>query len=280
MGGKSSPPPAPDYAGAARAQGAANVDTAIAEGWMNRPTTITPYGRSTWTQTGTYRTPGGYEVPQFEQRTELTPLGQKAFDTQQRVTDSLYAVGEAGLGRVSDAFSKPMDYSGVQNLQDRTESAYLSRLEPQFARDEESIRQRLANQGIAVGSEAYSREMDQFNRARTDARQQAILAANQMRPQALQESLAIRNQPLNELNALLSSQQVNVPQFQGAPATSIQPAPIYNAVRDLYQSNLNAYNADAAQQGQMMSGLFGLGGSALMAGGMNPNGMKGIFGFG
>lgn len=344
MGGKSSPPPAPDYAGAARAQGAANVDTAIAEGWMNRPTTITPYGRSTWTQTGTYKTPGGYAVPQFEQRTELTPLGQKAFDTQQRVTDSLYAVGEAGLNRVGTAMGQPFkpdmpdqqfrfDAPNVQGSLDTSrlaampvnagmtaQDAILSRLNPSLERQRAQLEQQLANQGIARGSEAYAtaqtEQAQRENDLRTQAAMQGInidMAArqqglgeqqalggfanaagaqefnqnaalaqflNSQRQSALQEQLALRNQPLNELNALLSSQQVNVPQFQGAPATSIQPAPMYNAVRDTYQANLNAYNAEAAQKAQMMSGLFSLGGSALMAGGMNPKGMAGVFGLG
>jgi len=36
-------PPAPDYTGAARAQGAANKETAIVEGIMNRPDVYSPY---------------------------------------------------------------------------------------------------------------------------------------------------------------------------------------------------------------------------------------------
>ena len=36
------PPAAPDYAGAATAQGAANVETARLEGRMNRPDVFTP----------------------------------------------------------------------------------------------------------------------------------------------------------------------------------------------------------------------------------------------
>jgi len=263
MGGKAKAPPPPDYAAAARQQGAANIDTAIAEGVMNRPTTITPYGRSTWNQTGQFTTPGGYVVPQWEQRTDLTDLGQKSFDTQERVTNQLYGVGEAGLDRVGESFGTPMDYSGVQDLQDRTESAYMDRLDPQFNRDEESLRQRMANQGIALGSEAYGREMDQFGRAKTDARTQAIIAANQMRPQALQESLAIRNQPLNELNALLSSQQVNVPQFSGAPAAQVQAGNFQQAAQQQGQFDMNSYNQRQAAAGGMASGLFSLGGAAL-----------------
>lgn len=43
----SSPPAAPDYVGAARAQGAANVDAAKVEGKINNPNVISPYGTQT-----------------------------------------------------------------------------------------------------------------------------------------------------------------------------------------------------------------------------------------
>jgi hypothetical protein len=44
-----SAPPAPDYAGAAQAQGAANVETARIQGRMNNPNVYTPYGSQTVT---------------------------------------------------------------------------------------------------------------------------------------------------------------------------------------------------------------------------------------
>ena len=45
----SSPPPAPDYTAAAQAQGAANVDTARLQGYINNPNINTPYGSQTVT---------------------------------------------------------------------------------------------------------------------------------------------------------------------------------------------------------------------------------------
>jgi hypothetical protein len=48
-----SPPPAPDYVGAAVAQGAANVDAAKVQGKINNPTVISPYGTQT-TQWGRF----------------------------------------------------------------------------------------------------------------------------------------------------------------------------------------------------------------------------------
>lgn len=52
--GKSSakPPPAPDYAGAAAAQGAANKETAIASSRLNNPNVVSPYGTQTWSEPG------------------------------------------------------------------------------------------------------------------------------------------------------------------------------------------------------------------------------------
>ena len=44
------PPAAPDYAGAATAQGAANVETARLEGRMNRPDVFTPYDQTVVTE--------------------------------------------------------------------------------------------------------------------------------------------------------------------------------------------------------------------------------------
>lgn len=45
-----SPPPAPDYAGAAVAQGAANKDAAIASSRLNNPNVNSVYGTQTWTE--------------------------------------------------------------------------------------------------------------------------------------------------------------------------------------------------------------------------------------
>ena len=54
-----SPPATPDYAGAAQAQGVANVETARTQGRMNNPNVYTPYGAQTvsW----------GTGTPQFNQ---------------------------------------------------------------------------------------------------------------------------------------------------------------------------------------------------------------------
>jgi hypothetical protein len=54
--GKSSTPPAPDYAAAAQQTAQGNLDAARYATAANRPTQITPYGTSTWTRGASTRT--------------------------------------------------------------------------------------------------------------------------------------------------------------------------------------------------------------------------------
>lgn len=271
MGSKSSPPPAPDYAGAARTQGASNVQTAIAEGILNRPNEVTPYGSRTWQQVGTQSvasndpTLSSVDVPLYQSNVNLTPLGQQRFDQEQRIIGNLGDTAESGLSRVSQSMASPFSVDSANQLQDRAEQAYLSRLEPKFAQQEEMIRARLLQNGIQPGSEAWRREFETFNQGVNDARQQAVIAGMQTRPQALQEEMTLRQMPLNELNALRTGSQVNLPQFSGNAPYQIGAAPIMQGAQAQGAADMNAYNAQVAQKNAFTSGLFGLG-SAFLGG--------------
>ncbi len=59
------------------------------------------------------------------------------------------------------------------NAGQTAQQAMFSRLDPTLQREEESLRQRLANQGIALGSEAYNREMALAGQRANDLRLQA-----------------------------------------------------------------------------------------------------------
>lgn len=79
-----SPPPAPDYIGAARAQGAANIDTAKVEGQINNPNVVNPYG----TQTVTW---GGIDSDRYQQ--DLAN-----YNTQQTAAEQARQAMNAGGG--------------------------------------------------------------------------------------------------------------------------------------------------------------------------------------
>lgn len=61
----------------------------------------------------------------------------------------------------------------------RVEDALMQRMQPQIDRDREAMLTRLANQGIGVGSEAFSDSQFNFDRGVNDARLGAILSAGQ-----------------------------------------------------------------------------------------------------
>ena len=68
----------------------------------------------------------------------------------------------------------PQDFGQqIKQAQDAAYQAQTQYLDPQFNQQEESLRQRLADQGIQEGSDAYSRAMGDFNRSKTMAYQQA-----------------------------------------------------------------------------------------------------------
>jgi len=229
----------------------------------------------------------GETPPQFTSTINLTPEQQAILDTQTRSEQALATLGEEQLGRIRGAVSTPFSFSGLPGeftAEDaataaaRGEEALMSRLNPQFSRDEEALRTRLINQGIGQGSDAYNREMERFNQAQTDARMQAILQganyggtmqnqALQRRQQGINEYTTQRNAPLNEYIGLTSGVQVQNPQFQNTGYQGTAPVDYAGLVNNQYQAQLGQYNSKVASNNATQSALFGLGGSALASAG-------------
>jgi hypothetical protein len=86
---------------------------------------------------------------------------------------------------------------------------------------------------------------------------------NQIRNAQLQERMALRNQPLNEISALLAGQQVNVPQFANFQAGGIAPTNSAQNMWNEYNANYSNYANEVRQNQAMMGGLFGLGATAV-----------------
>ncbi len=109
-----------------------------------------------------------------------------------------------------------------------------------------------------------------YNQAAGQQFNQDLSAAqfgNQARGQGLQETLALRNQPINEISALMSGSQVslpNTPQYQGGQVAA-------TPIGDYMYQNANMQNqqwmTQAQMQAQQQAGLYGalgsLGGAGL-----------------
>jgi hypothetical protein len=70
----------------------------------------------------------------------------------------------------------------------RVEDALMGRLGTQRERDMEGLRTQLLGQGVNIGTEAYSRAMQDFDRTNTDMRTSAILASGQEQSRLLGEA--------------------------------------------------------------------------------------------
>jgi hypothetical protein len=185
----------------------------------------------------------------------------------------------------------------------RVEDALMSRLNPQLDRDRASLENTLVNQGFSRNTEAFDREMEKANQTATDARMQAILAGGQeqsrmteiararglyemglrqqgysdtqtARERGLQEQLALRNQPINEISALMSGGQVTMPQFTPYRAQPMSETPIGQYMYQSAQMNNQNAIAKAQAQQQQMSGLFGLAGNLAGAGAYWARGLR------
>jgi len=286
--GKGDAPPAPDYTGAAVATAQGNADAARIAAKANRVSQYTPYGSLVYNQGGNWdeaaynaakasnpeatKQQFGYDPDQWTATVNLTPEQKQLLDQQNQTSLGLAGLQGKGLEYVSNMLDKPFDTGklpGEQiNAGQTAQEAIMSRLNPQFAQNEEMLRTRLANQGIAPGTEAWNNEFRTFQQGRNDAYTQAALQGmnigQQARQQALQEQAFLRNEPLNTLNAVRTGAQVTNPTFSNVPQQATTQGPNYlQAAQSQYGADLANYNAQQQGQNAMMSGLFSLGRAAM-----------------
>lgn len=262
--GKSSAPPTPDYVGAANATAAGNLDMARLQTEANRVNQITPYGSLTYSQD-----PNNQDS--WTQTETLTPQAQATLDKQMALSDKYADVANIGFDKTRSLLENPeLDMSGLPargiNVGQTAQDAILSRLRPQLDSREEALRTRMANQGIALGSEAYGKEMTAAGQNRNDLEMQAALQGINLdqanRSAALQEQAYMQDRPLNLINALRTGAQVQSPQFQQFAQQALTAGPnTLGATQAQYEGDLANYNAEQASS--PLNGLLGLGGTIM-----------------
>jgi hypothetical protein len=302
------PPPAPNPRAMIQEQHAANEQVARLQARLNRPVMVTtPYGTTAWEDVGDDR---------WRSTQELSPGGAARLAREEALGVGLGDLVTARLGQIPEegfdyegipGYQQAIDRSGLQAIpgmddynlarQEAQQAAFSSAWDlmgPQFDIQQEGLETRLANQGIPVGSEAYTRVMDNFNRRKSQALQQAaygaipegraaqaadfqravarremgagdvredIARSDWLRQQQIAEQERDRARSMNELAALL----------QGAPAVTLPadraPAPVQVHRPDVMGAYSLATNAamDAYKQ-QAASRAAGLGSLATMAG--------------
>ena len=257
--GAPSPPPAPDPKATAQAQAGMNIDTAQANQLTNAVNQVDAFGnRLDYSQGGfrTFTNSDGKQVsiPILTATQTLSPEQARLRDLNQQTQQNIAQIGVDQSQRIGSLLGSPINLSN-DAVESRLMDLGTRRLNPQFARDEEALRTRLINSGIRQGSEAWNAEMGQFDQRRNDAMNQLLLSG---RGQAINEILTERNQPINEVSALMSGSQVQQPSFTNAPQGQVAGVDYAGLVQDKYRADMAAYQAKLGQQNAMMGAVSGL----------------------
>ena len=138
---------------------------------------------------------------------------------------------EMDVGRQAQEFAQRMDMTGLYN------ASLAADIQRQLQE---------AQAGAALQGQ-------QFNQA-----QAAAAFRNAQRQAALQEQLALRSQPLNEIAAIMGGAQVQMPQFQAYQGADVAAAPIFGATQAAgnfaqqnYANQVAAYNAKMGLYGNI-----------------------------
>ncbi len=275
-------PDAPDYKGAAEATAASDAAMLDKQTKANRPTQNTPFGRVTWEQDANGN---------WTQNVTLDDAAQRSLDDQQAVTAGRSGMALGLMDRSKDEFGKPMDWNQFNSYQNvdqdtagvrkRAEDAIYgkatSRLDPRFSQKREQTEAQLRNQGLRPGDEAYDMQMANLGREETDAYGQASYDAtiggggeaqrqqdmsvqgagfnNNLRGSRVAEEMQRRGFSLNEINAILSGQQIGLPQAPGFNTAGKGQGVDYNAVaQNEYGAKMDKFNAEQAFVNSIMSG--------------------------
>ena len=269
LGPAPSAPAAPDYRAAAQETAAGNLDAARAATAANRVNQVTPYGNLDYTISGQ----DPYGNPTWTATTSLSDVGQQLLNNQNAASLGLGGTINAALGRVQSTMGQEFNpnlpstgFDPGQSYQD----AYMQRLAPQLQQGREQMQQRLANQGIDIGSEAYDRAMQGQAQRENDlllgATTQGFGVGSQANQQAFNQEMTKYNMPLNTLSALRSGSQVQNPSFvNSAQQATTSGADILGAAQMGYNAQMGDFNQKQAAQQNFNQGLMGLGGAGIMA---------------
>lgn len=311
----------------------ASAEAAAQQAQLSNIDTSSPLGTSNFTPVGTG--PGGIGPDHYTLNQTLGSQTQPVYNTQTQLAQLLAQQGvnaagligspvQAGANIVDNAYnglsgalptgglnlngltalpSSSSDFSNevtnAGNAAYNTQEAYLK---PQQAEQSSDFAQQMADQGIAPGSDAYSRGYGDLSRAQTFANQQAqnaaVTAGDQEQSQLYGENLSSRQEgvnealqqyqaPINALGSLASTGEgilsgaasqlpsldnlanftwaSGIPTFGGGQSTLSSPN-VPQAAQAATQSALNSFNAGNTLNSQLGNTIGSLGGSNLLFG--------------
>ena len=166
---------------------------------------------------------------------------------------------------------------GVQGLQNQAvgqnQQAALSQQQAQLAAQQQGFgqnvtQQQLGNQAITQNQQAALQQQQAALAAQNQQFNQLLQGGqfgNTAQQQSLQQQLALRNQPLNEITGLMGGSQIQMPQFQGYQGSNIAAAPVFAGAQAAGQAAMDQYGIQSSNVNAQNAGLYNLAGAGLMA---------------
>jgi hypothetical protein len=294
LGPAPSAPAAPDYRGAANETAAGNLAAARAAAAANRVNQVTPYGNLNYTETGV----DSQGNPTYTATTSLSDVGQQLLNNQNATSLGLGGAINAQLGQVQNVMGQGFNPQTGQittnvgqanvnpltgraelgmvgqgpqlqtSLQDqgmagwdRASNLMMQRLLPQMEIQQKTLDAKLANQGIAQGTEAYNRAKMGLGMQQNDLLTQAQLQSQGIGQNLFNQALQggqFGNQATQQgYQNQLAAQAANNPALQQMYSNQQAQQQANNAIAQQQFANqmANANLGNTAQQQQFNQAL-------------------------
>lgn len=192
---------------------------------------------------------GDFEDALFQRLDRRTDIDRNALEQ---------SLANRGIKLGSGAFSAAQGDFG-QNVNDQRTAAILAGGQEQA--NQEAIFQARAQFANQAQGQQFSQNQTQAAFSNTAANQQLqqqlaqAQFANQARGQSIEEALVERNQPFQEINAVLSGGQIQTPGFAQGPQTNLPTVDFAGLVQQDFANQTNAANTRNTQQGQLFGGI-------------------------
>ena len=209
-------------------------------------------------------------------------LGTAAVEQSAKLRDHLNKSVDSSQWQAWGAAPQAQQIRQDQGATDRAsiEKAMMDSYERNTKGARQAQEAQLAARGLNVGSKGYGTYQQGMEDSRAEQARQAYLASgnesraaqgayneaalnrfnmdreiasyqNNLRGAQMQEAYASRNQPINEITALMSGAQATVPQFQPFQSSPVQASNIAKYINDNYEASSKSAAATNA-------GIFGL----------------------
>lgn len=229
---KASAPTPPNPQQTANAQTSTNIGTAVAQQTLDNTNQVTPYGTTTYNQSGGYVDPKtGQFVPSYTETTALNPTEQAILTGTENAGLGLVPAAGTLANQAGEFSTNPLNVNQTANnatiaggpqaldapVAQAAYNASTAFLTPQFQQQQTDLQDQLARQGISVGNNAYGNAENQLqntqNAALTGAANNAVVTganqANNMYGLALQgqnqniaQQQAVQQNPLQLLSMI------------------------------------------------------------------------------